>query len=338
MLKQFLVRHYRIIFRTNLIEGLVFLLLFSSGLARYRFALVFIVNGILSAINQYFLDNDSMAEIAYYYGVLKSGFAVLVLIALLFDFNSGQIFPVYPHLAFWVTILSVVLGYGFSLILYFKAGSFMQWISKGEIFIVCPNCSFENHKVVKKCNNCGYTNGIPLGEYNYRVSIKGVPEELQDEIRLFKDLGIHRKVPNEVIRGLNLANEEYILIAAKSPNIFYFIGVNKNGARMRPGWFILTNIKVICYYGWLGWTGRDFIPFEAIRSIDIVKDRIPMKEERFLEINTNTDSFRFLFGATTKNLIKRILFIEATNQLILDNILRSISKRLLERTNALAPR
>jgi len=144
-------------------------------------------------------------------------------------------------------------------------------------------------------------------------------------------MGLYSPVPKEVVRALKLAADERVLIAAKSPSIFYFIGVTKNGVRMKPGWFILTNRKVVCYYGWIGWTEIDFIPYQDIKNAIIVEDWMAYKRKKFLEINTQSDSFRFAFGTTTKNLCKRIISMDVSNKSVLDNILASIKKRLILR-------
>ncbi len=168
------------------------------------------------------------------------------------------------------------------------------------------------------------------GRYPYKEDI---PYELQDEIRQFKDMGMYRRAPNDVFRSSILGENEYILLILNS-SLFYFIGVRKNDENMRTGWFILTNKKIICYYGPLrGWTGREIIPYQEINHAGVVMDWAGFRKNRFLEIDTNNNSFKFLFGSTTKNLFKRIMFFEADNKLPLERILKSINKRLRARTD-----
>jgi len=144
MLSRFVTKYYKILMRSNLIESFIFLLLFAAGVARYRFALVIICNGLVSAINRYYAEKEPKSAIAYYLQNLKTGFIILFFIAVFFDISYGQIFPVYPLFPFWMTIIGIGIGYGFSMLLQNRMGYLIQSTSKDAIFIVCPNCSHTN--------------------------------------------------------------------------------------------------------------------------------------------------------------------------------------------------
>ncbi len=332
MLKQFVVRHYKILFRSRFFDGIIFLLLFVSGLARYRAVVVVSATGFLSSINQYFLDNGSKRQLPSY-ELLRRGFAPAILIALLFDYYYGQIFPIYPDLPVWLSLFSVIGGYVCSfMIFYIESGHLVQWLSSDEVFVVCPNCSFRNINVAEKCNNCGYSKDIPLEKYIYNPLPEELTDELKMEIKMFKDLGMYTIVPKEIIRAVKLENTEYVLTAMKGPNINYYNGVKKNGIRMPAGWFILTNKRLVWYCGRLGWTRIDVIPYRNIINLQTVQERVAYTREQCLEIKTQSDTFRFLFGTTTYHLCCRIMRHEANNKITLDAIIKSINKRLPDRS------
>jgi len=331
MLKQFVVKHYKILFRSKFFDGIIFLLLFLSGLARYRAALVISATGFSSAFSQYLLDNGPKRQIPSY-ELLQRGFVPAILVALLFDYNYGQIFPIYSNLPIWLSLLSVIGGYVCSfMILYIESGHLVQWLSDDEVFVVCPNCSFENIRVTEKCGHCGYSKDLPLDKYVYDPLTEALTDDLKIEIKDFKEMGMYTAVPKEITRALKLENSEIILTAMKSPTLFYYGGVKKNNERMRPGWFILTNKRIISYYGWLGWTGIDMITFKDIINAQTVLDKVAYTKKRWLEIKDSSNTYRFLFNTTTKHLCKRIMFFEADKQLALDCVLKSINKRYAER-------
>ena len=224
-LAHFLVKHYRVLFRSSLIEGFVFLSLFLTGLARYRFAIVFMTRGILSAVNQYYMDRGSNAKITEYWPIINSGLIGLVLISVFMDISKGQIYPKYTDLPIWVTVISVGLGYGFTLLLHVKIGSLFQKISGNAVFTVCPSCGYASIKVVEKCGNCGYEKGMPLAEH--KEEKKEIHEELKQKIEKYNHTGLHGKL---FVKGLKLQHDERIMIAAKAPSIKLGT-ILKNGER-----------------------------------------------------------------------------------------------------------
>ncbi len=161
MLRQTISKHYKVIFRSKLLYGAVVFLLFLTGLARYRAALVFSIAGFLSAVNQYYLEQETNTKFPSYYERIRQGFIPAILIALYFDGYYGQMFPVFPDLPLWSTILSLVAGYAVSRLLYSKAGRLVRWSSGDKVFVVCPSCSFDNKKAVETCNHCGFTKDMP---------------------------------------------------------------------------------------------------------------------------------------------------------------------------------
>ncbi len=191
----------------------------------------------------------------------------------------------------------------------------------------CRNCDFINYTPDGKCSNCGRDSNIPPETNDPFPNNKEIPFEVQQEINQFKKMGMFRRPPNDVYRPGALEDNEYVLSILNS-SVFYFIGVKKNDERMRTGWFILTNKRVICYYGVGGWSARENISYQEIIHAGVVINWAGIRKKRFLKINTKNDSFDFLFGSTTYKLCRRIMFFEADNKLPLDAILTSIYKRL----------
>ncbi len=206
-----------------------------------------------------------------------------------------------------------------------------------KLYTRCRHCDFINFGSDGKCSNCDQDLSRPP-EANIRLSRNDkIPHELQDEISRFKEMGMYRRPPNDVYRPNALEEDEYILSILDS-GLLYLIGVRKNDEKMRTGWFILTNKRVICYYrlGLLrGWTVRENIPYQEMHHAGVVIDWAGIKKNRFLKIDTTNNSFKFLFGSTTYKLCRRIMFFEADNKLPLDTILTSIYKRLPARTEQL---
>ena len=323
-LTHFLVKHYRVLFRSSLIEGFVFLLLFLIGLARYRFALVFIMRGLLSAVNQYYTDKESDAKIIKYLPIINSGLIGLVLISVVMDFSKGQIYPKHPNLPIWLTVISVGLGYGFALLLHVKIGSLFQKISGNAVFTVCPTCGYANIKVVEKCGNCGHEKGMPL--VWHEKERKEIPEELQQESNQYKKMGLYRKVPQEVIISLKLVEDEYILIAMKSP--FKFIGGRKDNATLPAGWLIMTNRRIICYSGFKGWVRKEEILYSEIEEINIVPKQVLTVTRKSLEIKTVKHLFLFLIGfSRADKILKGFWLDDISNNATIMQLLDCIKKR-----------
>lgn len=322
-MKKFLVKYYQVIFYSSLIEGIIFLVLFLSGVIRYRFALVVVLIAVISTANQYLITRGSKINLRW--GQFKFGLMLLLIISMMEDFAKGRIYPRYLTIPLWETVIFAGVGYFIAFLLHLKLGHLAQQISGNDIFTVCPNCGFANVQVVEQCKNCGYKNGMPIQELARESEI---PEELKQEIEAYRKVGLLKKIPKEVLRGLKLSEDEHVLMAMKSPNLFYFNSMDKNEKRMSPGWFIMTNKRIICYYGVAaGWVGLDFIPYSEIKEVNIVKRPVAYTMKDKLKIDTLGDSFLFLFGKSKEKLFKRILLHDATNEPILSSIVKCIYER-----------
>lgn len=272
-MRQFIFQHHRVFAKSRLTEGLIFLLLFLSGLARYRFVLVIVLKGLLSAANQYNITKDSESrapEQETLQNILLNG---LALIALMIDFKKGQIFPKYIDLSVWITGISVILGYGIALALQVKVGKLIEGFGKNKIFTVCPKCGFPSISVVEECKNCGFHVGIDLLDIE---AIKEVAPVLKEEIEKNKKNHIYKKIPGSVIKGLALLPEEAILFSVKKPSMRLHtilrngdrITINKYGRMCILNWVIGTN-KRLCFlaemYG--GWNDVYCHTYDEVKGL-----------------------------------------------------------------------
>jgi len=292
MNNNFLVRNYRVIFRSSLIEGFIFSLLFLSGLVRYRFVIVLILRGILSAVNQYYLRKRSK-KVYEHWSMINGGLIIIFIISILLDLSKGQVSPKYPDLSALTTIISVCIGYSFVFIFLRIGGSLVQKLSGEEIFTVCPSCGFANVKVVDECRNCGYKKGLPLIELSKK---KELQKEVIQEINEYKKIGLYGDLPREVLTTLRSAQDEYVLIALKSP--FKYLGGSKDEITLPSGWFILTNNRIICYSGFKGWVKKEEILYSEIKEMDITSKQAFTVTRKSLLIKTLDHSFQFSIGFT----------------------------------------
>lgn len=271
-IKQLLVKHYRIIFYSR--EGFFFLLLFLTGIARYRVILIFIINGVLAGWNQYLIAKGSKTQFTEYYcGIIKPVLMLAAIFLLLMDLSKGQIFPIYPAFPMWASVGIVVAAYGIIMVTNTALGRLFQRITENDIFTVCPCCGYANTQMpVAVCKNCQYRKGLPVAEYKENLQM---PIELQDEINQYKKAGLYKKLPESVIKGLGLACDEILLIALNSySKLIYKNGdgtiLNKYGETCMLNKMVLTN-KRICFLferaG--GWQHVECLVYNDIKNVFI---------------------------------------------------------------------
>ena len=318
----FWIKNYRIIFRSRLIEGIIFFLLFVTGLARYRVALVFVARGTLSAVNQYYENKDSNSKTSEYWPLINSCLLGLVFISVLMDISKGQIYPKVPDLPIWITAISIGIGYGFSFLFLTRGGSLIQKMCGEEVFTVCPNCGFANVKVVDKCDNCGYEKGDPFPGI---AESQEIPEELQKERDEFKKKGLLRDVPKQILMSVRPARNEYLLIALKSPR---YMGGEKDGSMLPAGWLIFTNHRIICLVGLKGWLIKEEIVYDEIRKMNVITKQILTTTRKSLELKTDKHVFRFLIGFTKADkIIEGFFSFDISNEKTITYLANCIRRR-----------
>ncbi|MDA8156414.1 MAG: hypothetical protein M0Z52_08190 [Actinomycetota bacterium] len=165
-------------------------------------------------------------------------------------------------------------------------------ISRNAVFTICPNCGFGNIQVVEQCKNCGYKDGMSLQPLAKETEI---PDELKKEIKEYREAGLLRKVPKEVLIGLKLPSSEGILMAMKCSSLFYpYVQMARNDQRAGAGWFFMTTKEIIYYTGIRGWLRIDRIPYSEIKNLQIANRSFVFNTYRFLIINTKEASYKFI--------------------------------------------
>jgi hypothetical protein len=319
-IRNFIKKYYRVIFRSGLPEVMMLLVLFASGLARYRVVLVFAIGDPLRALRMLL---EARGEERVNWKFVRMAWSLMVMLALTFDMKYGPLFYEYPSLPIWGGVIAVAAGFILPALILNKVGGLAQKLSGNAVFRVCPACGHFHSGMVDRCGNCGFTDGISPPE---SVRQSEPPEDLKNEIEEYRKTGQLRKIPKEALAGLNLLPDEYILMAMKGAR---FEGAKKYDGSLRPGWFFMTTQKIACYRSVAGgWIERDFIPYGEITGVDIVKDKFVFVLQYTLRIDTQKGSWQFFFGSSWQKYFRRIFSSgRLTNKPALREIFCCIEKR-----------
>lgn len=318
--KNFIKRYYRVIFLSGLPEAMMFLAMFASGLT-YRTVLVLALLGPLRAL-RLFLEARGWKDRAKWRFVMMA-WSFMLMFALALDFKHGPLFPEYSGLPVLEGVIAVVAVFILSVLFFGKAVRLAQRLSGNAVFKVCPACGYSSVRIVDRCDNCGFTDGVPLPE---PVRQTEPPEDIRNEIEEYRRVGLLKKIPDEAVVGLNLSPDEHILMAVKGMK---FEGARKDGGCRLPGWFFMTTRRIAYYRGIAGgWLERDFIPYEEITGVDIIKDKFAIELQYALQIDSKKGSWEFFFGSSWQKYFRRIYRSgRLTNEPTLREILACLERR-----------
>jgi len=247
-------------------------LLFSSGICRYRFVLVYALYSLLKA----FSSVISVEKGIYLY------FAPAYLISFYLDATSGPIYPLYSKNNLIIAFLATVIADDMIRKSFYK---FISYITAGQCFVVCPSCKYRNKEVVEKCQNCSYKKGNPLP-----TSVTKISPVLKGD-----------KIPPGLLELLSIGENAEVLFHKRLTS---FTQKLKNGIRQARKHFVITtaNLIILDYYSFHirmpnSWRERDIIPLSEIVAIEGIMKKFYMTVRPFLIIRTiQGDVYEIVFS------------------------------------------
>ena len=270
----------------NLSSSIIELLIFATGLGRYRIILFYSAFSLLKAIFNWLKVDD--LRILYFF------YLPILVITLYVDIQKGQFYPIFPKLPFWITVLILVVA-ELSTREYVKK---MLWkLSDGEIFSVCPSCKYDNRNIVTQCSNCSFRKGIEKVDekrYEYRDSTL-IYSNLNKEIENYKKIGLFKKIPLRIFNLLGICENETILIYSR---VFPFKSLFKNSIRLILNNIVLTSERIIFvdyYFFSSGWRVKEVFSYDEIVEVVATMKKLGIKKEPVIIIKTIKDSYELFF-------------------------------------------
>ena len=247
-------------------------LLFSSGICRYRFVLVYALYSFLKALS---------SVISVEKGIYLL-FAPAYLISFYFDATSGPIYPLYSKNNLIIALLATVIADDMIRKSFYK---FISYTTAGQCFVVCPSCNYRNKEVVEKCQNCSYKKGNPLS-----ISITKISPVLKGD-----------KIPTGLLNLINIGENAEVLFHKRLTS---FTQKLKNGLRQARKHFVITteNLIILDYYSFHirmpnSWRERDIIPLSEIVAVEGLIKKFYMTMRPCLIIRTiHGDVFEIVFS------------------------------------------
>jgi hypothetical protein len=265
-------------------------LIFSSGIGRYRFVLVYALYSLLKAVSA--IITVKPAIFLFYLPA--------TLISFYLDATNGPVFPLYSSNSLLIAFPVMFITDNMMRKLFNK---FIGHITVNQYFNVCPSCHFKNKDLTKQCADCSYEKGKQLTLMTTDISpdLKG------------------NKIPTGLLNLLNRGENEVILLHRR---ITLTMAVFKNGARQLRKHFIITttNIIFLDYDSFRiripgSWRQRDVIPLTDIAGVEgKMKSRMMAKRPFLIFRTTSGDIYEIVFSRYERyhqgindiaNLIKR---------------------------------
>ncbi len=254
--------------------GALFLI---SGVGSYRVFLVYAGYCLLKALR---------IEKKYIFIFLPA-----FIISMYLDATTGPIFtqnakPYY----YFITLATFVVV---DLLIHTLFEKMVSSMTKGQYFIECPSCHFNNTQLVETCKNCSFKKGDILGPSTKHVSanVKG------------------DKIPDGLIPLLSLAIDEEILFHKKLTSNSQQL---KNCERVARHHLVITiwNVIILDYYIFhirfpKSWRERDVIPLSEIKAVEGKMKEFMKSIRPFLIIKTSKDIYEIVFS-TTEDYITQI--------------------------------
>jgi len=267
----------------NMSGVLTSLLFLISGIASYRFFLVYIIHCFVRAFN---------VEKKYIFIFLPA-----YIVSMYLDLTNGPIFMQVAKPYYYFIVLVIYLIAESLVHTLFK--KMISNMTQDQYFVECPSCHFNNIELVEACANCSYRKGNHLGPSTDHISslVKG------------------DKIPDGLIPLLSLGIAEEIIFHKK---LTLFSQQLKNGERVVRAHFVITTASVIIldYFFFhirfpKSWRERDVIPLSEIISVEgrmkkFMKDVCPF----FIIKTLSGDVYEIVFS-TLDNYIVEIKEIAA---------------------------
>lgn len=288
--------------RIEIINGLSIalklLILFMVGVGRYRVCLFMAL---------YFLIKPILVNTPWVNNIAKFFFSVVAIPLLYLDATQGQVFPVYN-----TNLIVFFISFALTELLSKKyVNSYIESITRGEIFSYCKRCGYENVELVRTCKECSYNK--KLGD---------LPKESSDKRKYdpaINNKDLYASTPTKrLIEILKLEDDEKIYF---NVNVPFVQGIYKNNVKYLCKNVVITNKNVhfIDYkFYHRGWCYLERLPVTQIKSIDASIKHIGISDCSLLRIES-TDNNTFEIFVSMRNLDKET-YIEIAH--IIKNISR----------------
>ena len=248
------------------------ILMFSSGIGRYRFVIVYALYSLFKALLSSISVEQSMAVV-----VLP-----LYIIAFYLDVINGPIAPIFLYNNLVLAILAATIT---SHIVKKVIHKILSDVTAGQFFVVCPVCHYNNKDLVGKCINCSHENGCQV-----MVSASKISPDMQGD-----------KIHEWLLNLLNVSEDEVVLF---HKIITSDVAILRNGTRQVRRNFIITTASLIFldYVGFniripSSWRDRDVIPLAEITAVEGKMKRRKMALRPFLIIRTtHGDVYEIVFS------------------------------------------
>lgn len=256
--------------------GAIFVsLIFLSGVGRYRIVLVYAVYSWVAASSLLFRDGKYIRPILF----------PAAAIALFYDFKNGPIFPIFTKNNLFVALAIMIIV---DVLIRNIANLMISNVVQGELFVVCPECRFDNKGLVKICSNCNYKTDSDF------VKIPSMSNKKSDDV-LYKIVTFLPMVENEKIRYQKKLTRN--------------IACYKNGERKLRKHLVITTKRValvdynslFAFSKTIVWRDKDIIEIDDIESVECRMKPLFMATRPFLVITSvNKDVYEIAFSCFSK--------------------------------------
>lgn len=270
-----------ILFSTSVATLLVFL----SGLGRYRVILLFFIFFLLRAVFSYF----KLSSTGLYLLLLP-----VLLIVLPLDIKYGQFLPLFPNLHFIISITFLIVV---ELLARSCTVGILRRLTNKEIFRVCPECMYDNRNLVDECASCNYKSSSSDSIVEQRSPVSGIKlaNDIKKEIDKNTKLGLLKKPSGKILKSLRLEVDENILVNIKIfPNRSFF----KNGVREVGGNFVMTTKRIVFIgFSFLGggWRFKEIIHYDQLSDIRVEMKQLVTKKEPVIVFKTIDNVYELYF-------------------------------------------
>lgn len=283
--REYLARHYQSII--DIVVSGIWLLVFFSGVARYRTLLVVAGYFFLKAIFRSETIDRRILSLLY---------PPALVIAFAKDIHNGQLFPVFEYHNVLLAIVTLMCAEALIIIGYLHR--VLQILSDNAIFRTCPRCKFDNATVVDRCLNCSYVKGVVINLTDVGKSAIIVDAESNNEIERYKDAGAYLYPTAKLMNLIELDTDEHILINIKS---FFTFGYYKNDKRNAVSNLLLTTKRIFVIHFLMdsdGWRMKEIISYDKLISATGEMRKHLMRKEPSLILETSSNTYEFAFNGT----------------------------------------
>lgn len=249
----FFIKHYESL--VNIARTSSSLIIFLSGIGRYRIVIIIILYNLLNLLAVKF-DNKKYID----YLLLPT-----LLIAVLLDSINGPLYPVFKSNSVLLAFALVVV---FDKLSKSMVEKYVSHISCGSLFTECPSCGYGDNKLTSICSNCNYTNNSDnLATYSHKADNK------------------HNKLSSM----LDISNDEILFKLKLFPLVSVFI----NGEKDVMTYLVITSNDLIFidyFYFASSWRKKEVLPISSIISFRLIEKNTYVTSEPAIEICTDINN------------------------------------------------